>query len=53
MKERGRPKVGRMARLKGQVERLVVDNMALVNAKVAEKTGKNASRETQSARAVE
>jgi hypothetical protein len=37
MQERRRPKVGRMARLKGQVEQLTPDRVALVNAEVAEK----------------
>jgi len=37
MQERSRPKVGRMARLKGQVEQLTPDHVALVNAEVAEK----------------
>jgi len=37
MQERNRPKVGRMARLKGQVEQLVADKVALVNAEVAGK----------------
>jgi hypothetical protein len=36
MQERSRPKVGRMARLKGQVEQLTPDRVALVNAEVAE-----------------
>lgn len=40
MQERRRPKVGRMARLKGQVEPLAADRVALVNAEVAEKLEK-------------
>jgi Initiator Replication protein len=37
MAERNQPKVGRMARLKGQVEQLTPDRVALVNAEVIEK----------------
>ena len=37
MQERSRPKFGRMARLKGQVEPLAADRVALVHADVAEK----------------
>src|SRR6516162_2983830 len=37
LQERSRPKVGRMARLKGQVEQLTAERVALVNAEVAEK----------------
>jgi hypothetical protein len=37
LRERSRPKVGRMARLKGQVEQLTAERVALVNAEVAEK----------------
>jgi hypothetical protein len=40
MQERSRPKFGRMARLKGQVEPLAADHVALVNAEVAEKLEK-------------
>ena len=43
--ERNRPKVGRMARLKGQVEPLAVDRVALVNAEVAEKLEKMRAEE--------
>jgi hypothetical protein len=37
MLELRRPKVGRMARLRGQVEQLAADKVALVNAEVAER----------------
>jgi hypothetical protein len=49
MRERSRPKVGRMARLKGQVDQLVVDNMALVNAKIARETGQGCEKYKQPA----
>jgi Initiator Replication protein len=42
--ERNRPKVGRMARLKGQVEPLATDRVALVNAEGRRETGKDAGR---------
>jgi hypothetical protein len=37
IRERNRPKFGRMARLRGQVEQLAEDRLGLVNAEVAEK----------------
>ena len=45
MAERNRPKVGRMARLKGQVEQLTPDRVALVNAEVTEKLEKMRAEE--------
>jgi hypothetical protein len=45
MQERSRPKFGRMARLKGQVEPLAADHVALVNAEVAEKLEKMRAEE--------
>ena len=36
IRERNRPKFGRMARLRGQVEQLAADKVGLVNAEVAE-----------------
>jgi plasmid replication initiation protein len=43
--ERNRPKVGRMARLRGQVEQLAADKVALVNTEVAEKLEKMRAEE--------
>jgi Initiator Replication protein len=45
MQERSRPKFGRMARLKGQVEPLAADHVALVNAEVAQKLEKMRAEE--------
>jgi Initiator Rep protein, WH2/Initiator Replication protein, WH1 len=45
MQERSRPKFGRMARLKGQVEPLAADYVAQVNAEVAEKLEKMRAEE--------
>ena len=45
IRERNRPKFGRMARLRGQVEQLAADKVGLVNAEVAENLGKMRSEE--------
>ena len=53
MQERNRPKFGRMARLKGRVEPLAVDHVALVNAEVAEKLEKMRAEERAKLEAAE
>lgn len=49
MQERQRSKVGRMARLRGQVEQLAADKVALVNAEVTEKLSKMRAEEREKA----
>ena len=49
MQERNRPKFGRMARLKGKVERVAADTGALVNAEVAEMLEKMRAQEARRA----